>query len=302
MFKNLTLKLLSLLAAGLLVVYVNSESSTSQIGIVVPIELTDIPTDKIVVEPITPQAQLLLKGPRFLVAQVPLSPPRIRVNVPPTTESSFVISLKDQYLDLPMSVHLVAVEPAEIEFKLESVGTRVLPVIVPQIGSLREDLTLESATLSPDKVSVTGPKRELEQLAQILTEPIDLREISQSISRELKLRLPSALFKLSAQTSTYSLTVGVRQLERRFDRVNLEKRGVNSANWVVDPAVITIVLSGPQPAVKELKREQVIPYINIEVTDSAGKKPVQVDLPQGVALVSVTPEEVGVKPLTAKAR
>lgn len=296
--RDFNLKLLSVGIALLLVLFVNSDSNVSQIGFVVPVEVQNIPQGKVLVRPLNMQAQVTVRGPSFIVSQIPLSPPNIKLRVPSNVENRFVASLKQQPLDVPPSVKIVSIEPTEVEFVFDNVVTREVPVVVPQFGTLPENVVLQDISVRPERVTVRGPEREVGRLSRIETEPIDLSEFKTSDRREVAIRTVGPLVELSANRATVAVAVNVRKLERRFSDVPVEARGAAAAQVALEPSKVTVELSGPLSQVQALTAKELSAFAQV---DSAPQEPITLPLsvvvPSGLTILSTQPSTVQVRPL-----
>jgi len=199
MRENLDLKLFSLLLAIVLAYVVNSERNTSVIGIVVPLEIQNVPTNKIMVWPAKREAQVTVKGPSFLVGPITSSPPVFKVHLPNDLKNRFVLSLKGSDLVLPPLVQVLSIEPSEMELLFDDLDTREVPVEVPRIGKLADSSMTAAIDVTPKMVTLSGPVSELREVRSVESYPVNLSEISGSTSMELALRLPGTLILASVK-------------------------------------------------------------------------------------------------------
>jgi len=294
--KDISLKLLALLIGVVLVLFVNSESNSSQIGLVVPVEIGSIPEGKVILRPLSIQAQVVIKGPSFQIAQIPLSPPVIRVRVPSSGGDRFTISLVQQDFGLPPTVRIVSVEPAEFELVLDSVTSREVAVVAPHIGTLPADLALEKIFVDPEKIMVRGPSSLVLSLTRIETEPIDIREMENGQPHDVTVRSPGGQLQLG--TNSVSVTAHLIPLRslRRFDGITVEVRSSSPRRISIKPGVIDVEVAGPRDLIAALRREAVVAYIRLEEGDLPRVAKVLLDLPAGLELQSASPAELSISP------
>lgn len=291
--KNLGLKLFSLLFAGLLAYYVHSDTNEGVMGITVPVELKNLPANKVLVSPLAKQAAVSLKGPSFLLPQINAHPPPFQIRVPSEVGNTFKVTLNPTDLALPPSVRVVRIDPGEIEFTFDTLITRELPVQITQIGALREGLKLQEMNVKPNKVSVTGPQGELNLMSAIESEPIDLREINGDTERELILRTSGKLSDISHNIVKVKISTLSLQEERRFQNLDVEVRAVGVDMVSITPANVAIEISGPKEKILALKPEEILPYVRIQSENlTSGSAKVLVDLPKSISLVIIEPEQV----------
>jgi len=295
MTKNLTLKLVSVIAATLLAFALQDASNASVVSLFVPIELRNPPADKVLVKRMKQGVQITIKGPSFLIGEVAASPPPLRLKLPDDVGGKYTAQLMASDISLPPSVSVLTLDPPEVELTFENIEERDVRVEVPQLGLLSKELLLVDIALDPAAVTVKGPQSEVRQLRSIATEPLDLREIQESETVSLRLRKPGALSSVSVESVSARVSVEKRPVERQFVARPVELRLSGDSKWVkVNPAAVTVVLSGDPAALGEIDPGEVLPFIKPKSQPSRAGDfyDVEVDAPKGVKVVKVAPSSV----------
>lgn len=293
--KNVALKIFSVIAAMLLAHFVNSEGNSSVIGFFAPVELKNLPKDKVLVWPLTPQAQVSVKGPSFLVSNVASSPPTFKVKIPNDVQDQYVATLKRSDLTLPPNVQVVSVDPGEIKFMFDSLVEKELPVELTNLGALRANLKVEEVVINPSRVLVRGPQSRIRDLVNIQTEPIDLREVSDSFSRDLALRPPAALIELTPGQVQLIYKVSSVRSQKKFTALPVEVRSSGAEKYTLSPTTVSVEVAGPLEKVAALKAEEVIPFVRVppDVTGST-QLGVSTELPKEISIVQIDPAKLQV--------
>lgn len=293
--KNLYLRLFSLLVALLLALFVNSESNSSVLGFGVPVEIKNLPPNKTILLQSSTQVQVSIKGPSFLISRIVSAIPIFKISVPPDIKNHYVAALNINDLALPAYVQVLSMTPSEIELTLDDIIVTELPVIVPRIGSLQENLRLNELVISPPSVVVTGPKSELNDLKGIETYPIDLRDVQEDFEKIVNLRVPTRLSKLSQPQVHVSLKLGMLQSDEKFSDLPIEIRSTLNKHHDITPNMVQVTVSGPRELMVALKREQIIPYVRIGGNPLPGQE-IQVftELPKGISLLKIEPDKIKV--------
>lgn len=301
--KNIGLKLFSLVIAFLISYYVNSDTNEGVIGITVPIELKGLPTQKVVLWPVVRKAEVSIKGPSFLLSQIYSTTPTFQVKVPPDVGNRFVASLNKNNLGLPPSVSILRIEPSEVEFTLDTLLKKEVPVQVVQFGELKDGLKLSEIVIKPNKVTISGSQSEISSINIIETEPVDIRDLSSDVEKDLNLKVSSKISNISANVVRVKIVVSTLNIERLFENVPVEVRSLSGEMAIVEPESVTIELSGPKEKVSALKKEDIVPYIRLNkgLIDGSEYK-VQVDLPKSISLVMIEPEVVKILKSPAPAK
>jgi len=295
--KNLTLKLVSVIAATLLAFALQDASNASVVTLFVPIELRNPPADKMLVKKVKQGVQVTIKGPSFLIGEVAASPPPLRLKLPDEVEGKYVAQLMGSDISLPPSVSVLSLDPNEVELVFESIEEREVKVEVPHLGSLAKDLALVGIELDPKVVTVRGPRSELKQLRSVETQPLDLRDVKSSERVTLPLRKPGAMSSLSIDSVSAKVEVEPRPVERHFSERPLELRTQLDLKWIRwNPSQVTVTLSGEAELMSELRANEVVAFIQAAQLParSGDSLDVGVDVPKGTKLVKVSPSSVTV--------
>lgn len=293
--QRLRLKLFALLIAILLWLIVTTDIRIATLS--VPIEVQNLPTDRIMMSDFTQQATVKVSGPRFLVSEVLASPPLFLLQVPDDVGEHFTVNLSGDELSLPSAVRVLAIEPAELTIDFDKRLTRAVPVQVPIIGGVPEDYQIVSTEISPPRVEITGPQREVSRIDEIETVPVDLRRIVGDTTRELELRKPGV--KTSVALSRVRWVVSVRPVEavRSIRNVPVVVTGASSASLRIQPQSITILVRGRPSVVNELEVGGVSATIDadgVDLSKGGVQVPVVIEVPKGIELKKAIPASVGI--------
>lgn len=297
-FRNFWLKVASLLVAvflSLIVNYffVNNESNNSILQFIVPVELKNVPSDKMIIWPLARQVEVTIQGPTMFLSKI--SNPIFRVAMPADTKNRFVANLKKEDLNLPPYVQVLSIKPPAIEFTLDDRVSRQVPVVVPKIGILPDDLKIDQINVAPDSVEISGPESEVKGVNSVETVPLDIRDINQAIKRDLDLRVPGTMSEIKPRQVAVSVEVSSVLAEERFGALPIELRSAGGANLVLSAAQANIKVSGPRGIIKNLKASDIIPYVRVEKIEQLTQKAtVAVEVPERISIVSVEPSSVDV--------
>lgn len=299
--KNLELKALSILIAILLAYFVHREGNISQVGFVVPIEINNVPSGKVVVEPDRAQAQVTVRGPSFLVAQIPLSPPVARISVPENRNGLQKVRLTHDDFSLPPGVEVVEVSPAEVNLVVDDLVSKTIPIVVPQIGTVSAEFSLDELVISPEKVVVEGPASALSGISSIESEPIDLRGMQESVTRDLLLRNGNPLVRLTPLRVNVQTRIVTKVTERRIPDVPIGVKGKLPTTLQLELPTVNVVVKGPRELLRELRLQDIAASVRIPTRPTAAQElNVTIELPENIELLRVEPQVVLIEQVSAE--
>jgi YbbR domain-containing protein len=294
--KEIGLKLFSLLIALLLFFVVRGQSNSAQVSFIAPIEILNLPPDRVVLLPSVRQAQVTVRGPAFLVSQVAASAPALRIKLPNELGNHYEVPLGGREMRLPPEVEVVGIDPSGIELIFDRRVSKTVPVEVPRIGSLSSDLQLLSFQIEPKEVTVVGPETEVKEIRRVETFPVDLRDLKKNLNQELALRTPWQ----HTQVSKYALAavkieVITATAERKFGDLPIDVRSRDGKHYKVAPARVNLEVSGPKDAVAKLGSSDLLPYVRADAKPAGSQEaPVMVDAPDGISVIYLDPQKVAV--------
>ena len=293
--RNLRLKILAVLITLVLTWLAHSDGNSSEIAITVPVEVTNLPSDRVVIRQSTNQAQVRVRGLSFAVSRLTSAGSVFKIKLPNDVGNTFKQTLQGAQLKLDPSLNVLSIEPPAVEFSLDTVERKSVPVVVPRIGSLPEALKLISLEVTPQNVEVTGPQTELGLISSVKSEPIDLRDIKTDINLDVGLSRPGKLSRVAPDRIRVALTLSAFEVKRSFDNRLIEVRATSVDKINLSQERATVEVKGPRVIVNTLSPEDVVPYIRLRGRVEPGQElELSVDLPKDVTLVRIEPRVVKV--------
>jgi YbbR domain-containing protein len=186
---NWSLKLLSLAIAVAMWVFVVGQEK-SEITLRVPIEISNIPADSLVLEDAPSEVDARVYGPRTLIRR--MASERLSKNVDLTGLGlgNHVFQVAPEDLRLPPGVKTLRISPDTFSITLVRRVLREVPVRPVLKGQPIPGLQVEEVRFKPEKVVVTGSPEDMTSLDWVWTTPIDLGERGQNFTLLVPLRQP----------------------------------------------------------------------------------------------------------------
>ena len=194
----------------------------------------------------------------------------------------------------------VAVEPREItvEIDVQAVETNRTVSVRPRIiGTPAPGFALAAIDVEPSTATVRGLPDVLTGIDEVLTEELDIGGMSQSQEVELDLILPEEARFLEPESGVVTVTVTIEpSVSSRTFVVGIicEGAGDNACLPGIEQAAIT--LSGPAAAFIGVSAADLTPVVDVAglTPGSYSLQPAISGLPDGVTLVSVSPDSIPV--------
>jgi hypothetical protein len=170
---NLGLKLLSLALAFLTwLVYSGSRELTTAVS--VPVQYRNIPTDLEIGPNLVEEVRLIVRGPSPLLSRVSASPSPVILDLGRVRRTGVTtFSIERSNVDLPSGVVLERAIPSQIQIRTERREVKEVAV-VPVFENVPEEYRVESWSVTPPVLTLSGPKSRLDAIHEVRTDPIDL--------------------------------------------------------------------------------------------------------------------------------
>ena len=158
----------------------------------------------------------------------------------------------------------VLLDSVVIEQTLYATKTLQLSDVGLITGVPAEGYEIKTVTITPATVTAAGKAGNLELLDALYPEgQVDVGEMTESFTQQLKVRRPSELNYLSADSVTVAVEIGPKIISRTFNDVKIELKGVPSGYTATMSAkTATVTITGPQLWVNSLGRNNVELYVD----------------------------------------
>ena len=292
---NPGLKLVSLVLAVFLWYSITKTERDAERVIEVPVSLRKIPDALTVMNPPTKAVTLTLRGPRTILDNVDERKGRLQVSLATLQMGDNRIDLNGPMLnpELPRSLKVVRFDPPSLTLRADRRSMRRLTVKPDLAGSPALGYTVAESTVTPDVVEVTGPARLLEELKQVTTEPIDLRGAVETLQRSVLLERLDPALTFVPDVVRVQVTLEESLAAREFANVPIVVPAGASA---VTPQTVDLTIRGPQRLLHNLTLAPGTVQVDLSgLRPGAQTAPLTITLPEGLSLVSQTPERVRVK-------
>jgi YbbR domain-containing protein len=293
--KNKGLKLLALLLAVATWLAVGSEERT-ETSLQMALELTNVPKHLMVINEIPSHIEVRVQGPRSVIRELTTNKLHKQVDLANAKAGTHTELLTPNTLNFPRGIIVTRVRPTPLIIDLDQAMIRRVEVQPVIKGSPTPGFEVADIAVTPKETLVRGPKRDIDKLKFINTIPIDINQLSSSVTREVELDFQNLpLTYLDSQPLIAKITVKPKLQTKTFSNLVVVPYGATGP-LRLDPAKVSITVRGPVTNIEILRLEELIPRINLKnLKAGLYEAKVAVDLPDGLELVNVSPEKLTVR-------
>ncbi|MBP2627894.1 MAG: YbbR family protein [Firmicutes bacterium] len=165
--KNLTAKIIALIMAIVLWVYVmNEQNPPVEISMDIPLEVRNLSNSVMAVD-IPDAVRVKVRGPRTLIVGLSQKDIKSYIDLKGLSDGRNTAKVNTA---IPASLELVEVSPEKINFRLDTIASRQVPVEAKIIGTLPSGAAVGKITYSLPTVTVKGPSELLSTVVKAIAD------------------------------------------------------------------------------------------------------------------------------------
>ena len=291
--RNKSLKLLSLFLAIALGLAVGGEERT-ETNLNISLELLNLPSNLMVTSEVPSSIQVRVSGPRGLIRTLAQGRLTHTLDLAGIKVGRQTFPMGAGTFEFPRGVQVTRVQPNPLVLTFTPAITRILPFEPVLLGCPPEGLEVKSVKIRPSKVRVKGPESELDEMKFLPTVPLDLTALTRSATLTTDLNFTDLHISLVDHVPILAdVDIGPKPLQRTFEGVPVVPQPLSAK---LSPAQVNLTVQGPFLQVKNLETKDLKAFVATGGLSSGRHRlKVQVQLPPGVTLESVSPQTLLVR-------
>ena len=259
----------------------------------VPLEIIT-PADVIPSNEIPDRISFRLSGPKaFLRTVLDRKEEPIRVNLTGAKPGLITYRFFSDNIRVPIGIKVLSINPTAVLVKLEAIKRRDIPVKVEIRGVVPDGYRLVRTEVKPQAVRLKGAESRMDSVNEVMTVPVDVSGLHQTIERDVALDLSRQGVQLDGTAP--KVVVEIEPISANYRIKNVDIRVLSSFKVKLDEKSVNVLVRADPKDLKFLNHGKI--YGVIDLTGKPKGKyvePVKVTLPEGVGLVKVVPDKVSV--------
>lgn len=181
-----------------------------------------------------------------------------------------------------------------ISVYVDEKASKKVPVREFLKGLPADGYIIEKTVIKPNIVTIMGLRSEVNRIEEILTEPIDIENLSSGKTFEVHLiskDLPPS--GISVDKVSVTLSVGEKKVNKPFDAIPIQVLGT-AHRYAVKPKFVSIVIQGTPGVLGYIKRADLEATVDARDLEPGKKytRPIQVRIPPDTVLIETFPQTV----------
>jgi YbbR domain-containing protein len=192
---NWHLKIVSLILATMLWMAIANQAS-SEIGLEVPLEYRNIPSQLEITGDMTNTVQVRLRGSSNIIKDITAKDVSTTIDLSKMRTGDKIVALSPQNVQAPFGAEVIRVNPSSVRFSLERTIMKTIPIIPAIAGQTLDGYEVSKVFVSPSTIEVEGPESRVNTLTSISTVPIRLDRKQMHIEQTANLDVPDPQIRL----------------------------------------------------------------------------------------------------------
>jgi YbbR domain-containing protein len=181
--KNITAKLVALIMAAILWMYVmNEQNPPIEANFTIPLEIQNLAANYTVAE-VPDSVRVKIRGPRNILAVLSAKDIKSYLDLKGVSEGKQAIKV---HTVIPTSLELAEVNPEQVLIRIDTTIVRKMPVDINYTGAAYAGTLVGRATATPLQVAVEGPRSMLDAADRVVA-MVDLTDRKADFSAEITL-------------------------------------------------------------------------------------------------------------------
>jgi diadenylate cyclase len=198
---NFGLKVLSLLLATGLWLWISPQEQPAEIEVRAPIVFQHVPSQLEISSENIPEAQIRVRGPERLIREVQAREVHAEIELADAKPGERTFDLTSQQVRHPRDLTVVQVVPSQLHLAFDTRLSREVEIHPRVTGNFAEGEQLVKVSADPTRITITGPRHHVEKVDAATTDPIDATGTLGSAIFTTNVYVPDPLVQVIQPTS-----------------------------------------------------------------------------------------------------
>jgi len=291
--QNLGLRIISLLLAVSLWVFVNAGQHSSVESFNIPVNYRGLPPGFIITNQHPDFIKIQLSGPQTLLSLVDPSRLTLRLDLSGVGvgQASFKVGIDS--FNVPRGTANNSISPSQIVLDIDRIVVRDLPVHVVTNGTPADGYRISAIQVTPSKVQVKAPSHEIANLETVNTDVVDVAGVAAETEHVAAITSAGAMTRMEPSEVMVKVEVAPVIVTKDFHGVPVTVHNTTYQSKL-EPARVNLILRGAKLELSKLDMSGVAFVDGDGVGPGVYNMPVQVQVPPGMELQHLWPEKIKV--------
>jgi YbbR domain-containing protein len=211
--KNKTIKIISLILAIILWVFVKSKSG-GEVGLVVPLEFYRVPPNLIVTNVTDEAINVRITGSVIQLQRLPTREIRARIDFSRARPGTNTFDILPDNFNISKDLDITQISPSSVKVELDNVIEKMVHVKPVVKGKPARGYRATKISVDPPYINLQGARGQLTGLKEISTEEVDISDLKETVEVEVPLLIADLRLKKAVKRMA-KVTIMVEEEQRK---------------------------------------------------------------------------------------
>ncbi len=290
--RNVGLRVLSLLLASALWVFVNAGEHSDEAQVEVPVRYNSLRAGLVIINDHPQFIKITVSGTPTMLSLLDPDRLMLKLNLTGVGPGQASFRLTPEMFSEYRGTNVTRIVPSQIVLDIDRMVTAEVPVKLDLEGKPASGYRVASTEVKPSEVEARGPSRFVSAIKRLNTEPLSIQGATGDVDAPVRVLDPGSRVKLGTEVVEAKVMLQQVIVDREFKGLKVQVRAAISRARV-DPGQASLTIRGPQVMLTKLDLGDAV------FVDASGVQPgawhivpLQVKLPDGMQLLRQDPQNV----------
>ena len=258
-FRDLALKGLAITGAVLLWLVVAGDPAAER-GLRVPLSFENLPSSMEILGELPETVEVRLRGASGTLRRLDVGDVEVVIDLESERSGSRLFDMTTGRVRAPLGVEVARVIPSTVSLILEFSGEpRVVPVVPVVTGEPAPGFVVDRVIVEPAVVTVVGPVSRLRELAEVITETLDVTDVSVPLESTVTVGVADPNLRLETpQSARVRVEIIPAAVERMLADVPVQAVNMTMRlSLTMTPRSVVVTMRGPSGQARGLDEHTV---------------------------------------------
>lgn len=270
----------------------------------IPVEIVNLPRGLVISNQFKPQLDVTVSGPRGMIKKISEQSISRSIDLSEASPGNIVINNAPDSIRFPRGIETLRINPTQIVISVDRLIEKTIPIEPKSTGKPSGDFELDTITLEPNTLTLSGPLEVFKDVDRLETRAIDLSGMKSSSVKQVSLNLlPEVANLIGESIVTARIKIKDKLDTKNIKRIPIAVNGLaENRTAKLKPDSITIKAQIPKAILKDTEKLNALfePFTDVStLPDGTHEIKIEVKMPARIIIDEISPTTVAVT-LTTK--
>nr|MBF0223291.1 hypothetical protein [Desulfobulbaceae bacterium] len=270
----------------------------------IPVEIVNLPRGLVISNQFKPLLDVTVTGPRGMIKKISEQSISRSIDLSEASPGNIVVNNAPDSIKFPRGIETLRINPTQIVLSIDKLIEKTISIESKSAGKLSGDYELDSITLEPNSLTLSGPLEVLKDIDMLETRAIDLTNMKSSSVKQISLNLlPEVANLIGESIVTARIKIRDKLETKNIRRIPITIEGLaENRTATIKPNSFTVTAQIPKALIRNTEKLSTLFKASTDVSalpDGTHEIKIEVKIPAGITVDEISPETAAIT-LTSK--